>query len=79
MKKKVKDIVVDIILIAIVFAITDYLMLTVFESDNLWLEVGIYIVFYGIFFGSKSGIVYLIKKHKEIQNNNIPTESSDEK
>ena len=59
MKRKIIDIFIDIILIAVVFAITDFLMLNVINSDNLWLELGIYVVFYGIVFGSKKGIVYL--------------------
>ena len=65
MKKKIINIAVDIILIALVFAITDYLMLTVFESENLWLELGIYIVFYGCVFGAKSGILYLWRHRHE--------------
>ena len=65
--KKIVGIVIDIILIAIVFAITDHLMLNVINSDGLWLEVGIYIVFYGIVFGAKSGIMYLWKRSKKTE------------
>ena len=62
--RKIIDIAIDIILIAVVFAITDHLMLNVIKSESIWLELGIYIVFYGIVFGGKSGIVYLWKRSK---------------
>ena len=65
MKRKVINVLIDISLIAIVFAITDHLMLNVLKSENLWLEIGIYIVFYGIVFGTKSGILYLWKRAKK--------------
>ena len=62
MKKKIINMAIDIILIAIVFAVTDIMLLKVFHSENLWLELGIYIVMYGIVFGIKNGIKYLWKK-----------------
>ncbi len=62
MRKKILNIVIDILLIALVFGVTDIMMIKVFNSENLWLELGIYIVFYGIVFGGKSGIVYLWKR-----------------
>ncbi len=62
MKVKVINVVVDIISIALVFAVTDFMMLKVFHSINIWLELGCYLVFYGIVFGAKSGIKYLWKK-----------------
>lgn len=62
MKKKVLNIVIDVLLIAMVFGVTDIMMIKVFNSENLWFELGIYIVFYGIVFGGKSGIVYLWKR-----------------
>ncbi len=65
MKRKVIHILVDILLIAAVFAITDYFMLDVFKSRNLWLELGVYIVFYGILFGAKHGVVCLGKQFKK--------------
>ena len=65
MKRKIIDIVIDIVLIAVVFAITDYLMLNAIKSDNMWIEFGVYIVFYGILFGGKSGIMYLWKRTKK--------------
>ena len=68
--QKILSIVVDIILIAIVFAITDHLMIKVIQSENLWLELGIYIVLYAIVFGSKSGIMYLWKRHKRSKEEN---------
>ncbi len=57
--KKIINAVIDIILIAVVFAVTDIMLIKVFHSENLWLELGVYIVLYGIVFGAKKGIVYL--------------------
>ena len=62
MKKKILDIIVDIILIGIVFGVTDAVLLKVFRSESLWLELGIYIVFYAIAFGTKRGIIILCNK-----------------
>lgn len=62
MKKKIIDIIVDILLIGTVFSVTDIVMLKVFHSENIWLELGIYIVFYAIVFGSKRGIIILWKR-----------------
>ena len=62
MKKKILDIIVDIILIGIVFGVTDAVLLKVFRSESLWLELGIYIVFYAIAFGTKRGIIILWNK-----------------
>ena len=65
MKRKIMNTIVDILLIAVVFSVTDYAMIRVLRSENLWLELGIYIVLYGIVFGAKSGIVYLWKKNRQ--------------
>lgn len=59
MKKKIIDIIVDILLMGTIFSVTDIVMLKVFHSENIWLELGIYIVFYAVFFGSKRGIIIL--------------------
>ncbi len=59
MKKKIIDIIIDILLIMIVVSVTDFVSLKLFHSKNFWLEFGIYIVFYAIVFGSKRGIVIL--------------------
>lgn len=64
MKKKLINTVIDILLIAVVFAVTDVVMYSVLRSENLWLELGVYVVFYGIVFGAKSAIVYLWKRRK---------------
>lgn len=64
MKRKIFNIIIDIILFSVAFSVTDYLMINVLHSENLWLELGIYIVLYGIVFGTKSGIVHLWKKRK---------------
>ena len=72
MKKKIVNTAIDILLFAFVFAVTDRMMLKVFESENLWLELGIYIILYAIVFGAKSGIVYLwkhnVKKNDKEEN-----------
>lgn len=65
MKRKISNIIIDILLITVVFAATDGVMLHMLHSENLWLELGIYIVLYGIVFGAKSGIVYLWKCRKQ--------------
>ena len=61
MKKKILNIVIDILLFYIIFGVTDIIMIKVFNSKNFWLELGIYIIFYGIVFGGKNEIVYLWK------------------
>lgn len=65
MKRKVGNLIVDLLPITLVFAVTDSVMLYVLHSENLWLELGIYILLYGIVFSTKSGIVYLWKKAKQ--------------
>lgn len=66
MKKKIIDIIVDILLIMVVFAITDALVLNVFHPEKMWQELLLYIanyaVFYGIVFGSKHGLTVLWKR-----------------
>ena len=63
--KKIIGIAVDILLIAVVFAITDHLVLNVIKTESIWIELGIYVVFYGVVFGAKSGIMYLWKRSKK--------------
>ena len=58
MKNKILNFFIDILLIAIVFGITDVMMIKVFHSEKIWIELCVYIVLYGIFFGSK----YIITK-----------------
>ena len=57
--RKIIDIAIDIILIMIVFSATDHLMLKVIKSNSVWLELCIYLLFYAVVFGAKSGM----KKH----------------
>ena len=64
MKKKIMDIVVDIVLITGVFMATDGVVTHLLRSENIWLELGVYAVFYAIVFGAKAGIAYLWKKRK---------------
>ena len=63
--RKIIDIVIDVVLIAVVFAITDHLMLNIINSDSIWFELGIYLLFYAIVFGTKRGIKYLWKRSKK--------------
>lgn len=62
MKKKIISFIIDILLIGTVFSVTDIVLREVFHSENLWLELGIYIVFYAMVFGAKSGIGLLWKR-----------------
>lgn len=62
MKKKIVGIFVDILLFMAVFSATEYLLQHLFHSERLFLELVIYMVFYGIAFGAKSGIVALWKR-----------------
>ena len=52
-KKKIFNFIVDVLLIGIVFSITDAVSLKVFHSENFWLELGIYLVLYTVAFGTK--------------------------
>lgn len=61
--RKVIHIAIDVLLIALVFALTDILLLQVFHSESLWLELGIYTVLYGIVFGAKRGIILLWNRY----------------
>lgn len=75
MKKKMIGIIVDILLITAAFSATDIVLLRVFHSESLWLELGIYIVFYAIVFGAKKGIVilwnrFISKENKKGGNDN---------
>lgn len=64
MVKKTINFIIDIVLIAVVFAGTDLLMAKVFNSDNLFIEVLMYILFYAIAFGAKWLVCYLWRKSK---------------
>ena len=63
-KKRIVNAIVDVVLIAVVFGVTDILMLDIFCTESLWAELGIYLVLYAVVFGAKSGIVHLWKKRK---------------
>ena len=64
MKKKIIDMIVDIALITVAFMATDSVVNHLLHSENFWLELGVYAVFYAIVFGAKAGIVHLWKKRK---------------
>lgn len=59
MKKKIADFIIDVFLIGVIFTVTDTVMLNVFQSKSLLLEIGIYCVFYAVFFGLKQGVMSL--------------------
>ena len=59
MKKKIINFIVDILLITVAFAVTDILMVEVFHSDKMWLELLCYVVLYGILFGGKRAVAKL--------------------
>ena len=61
-KKKIFNFIVDVLLIGIVFSITDAVSLKVFHSESFWLELGIYLVLYTVAFGTKRGIIILWNK-----------------
>ena len=65
MRMKIINTAIDILLITVVFAVTDIVMRKVFCSEKLWLELVVYVLFYAVVFGAKSGILYLYKKHKQ--------------
>lgn len=53
MKRKIINAVIDILLITVAFALTDVLMIKVFHSEKMLLELLCYVVLYGILFGGK--------------------------
>ena len=57
MKNKIISIIADIVLIMIVFCITDTLRFKIFRTDNFWLELVIYIAVYCVVFLAKQFIV----------------------
>ncbi len=62
MRKKIINAIVDILLITFIFAVTDILMMKVFHSERMWIELLIYVVLYCIVFGSKWAIKNLWKR-----------------
>lgn len=59
MKKKILNAVIDVLLIAVAFAVTDILMIKAFHSESMLLELLCYVVLYGILFGGKWAVVKL--------------------
>lgn len=64
MRRKVINIIIDIVLITGVFALVDLLSLKVFHSESIWLDIGLYIVLYILVLGTKRGIITLWKRKK---------------
>ncbi len=62
MKNKIIGAVVDVLLIALAFFITDTVMFKVLCTEDMWIELGIYILSYAALFGIKWGIVTLWKR-----------------
>lgn len=65
MKRKTLNFIIDILLIALAISLADVIRLQVFHSENLWLELGIYVALYGVLFGSKQGIITLWNKRNK--------------
>ena len=59
MKKQIANFIIDVFLIAVILAVTDAVMLNVFQSGSLLLKLGISVVFYGVFFGMKRGVIIM--------------------
>lgn len=58
MKQKMGRIVTDIVFIAIVFALTDRIMIDVLKTDRIWPEVLVYLAIYA----ALSGVRWLIQR-----------------
>ena len=65
MKTRITNSIIDIILIAVALIGADYLMTNTIQSENFWLELGIYLVLYAVVFGSKRGIVNLWNRRRK--------------
>ena len=64
LKRKVINIIIDLVLVTGIFALVDILSIKVFRSESIWLHIGLYIMLYIAVFGVKSGIVVLLKRKK---------------
>ena len=62
MNKKIANFIIDIFLIGVIIAITDTVMLNVFQSKSLLLKIGVYCVFYAVIFGLKQVVMSLWKR-----------------
>lgn len=62
MKGKIIGIAVDVLLIALVFFLTDTVVIKWLRTENIWIELGIYLGFYATVYGIKAGIVFLWRK-----------------
>lgn len=65
MKKKILDIVVDLLLITVTFMLTDWAMLHVLHSEKFILEMFVYVVFYALLFGAKHLVLSAWEKHRK--------------
>lgn len=65
MKRKILNIIIDIILMGISLSVSDYITLNIIKSENFWVGMGVYLVFYGIVFGAKNGIIYLWRRKRK--------------
>lgn len=63
-KRKIINIIIDLVLITGIFTLVDILSIKVFRSESIWLHIGLYIMLYIAVFGVKSGIVVLLKRKK---------------
>ena len=66
MKMKFIDIIVDLILITIIFCLTDIITTHVIHNNIMWVDLGVYVLLYGMFFGLKKVITLLwVKNHHD--------------
>lgn len=66
MKMKFIDIIVDLILITIIFCLTDIITTHVIHNNSMWVDLGVYVLLYGMFFGLKKVITILwMKNHHD--------------
>ena len=68
-KKKIANLAVDLLLIMLVFMLTDWVMLRVLHSEKLLPEVLVYLVLYGVVFGAKRLLMVLWNKRKQNETN----------
>ena len=59
MRNKIIDFIVDVLLFVGVFSATDAALVNVFQSESIWLRIGLYMIFFAVVFGVKLGVVIL--------------------
>ena len=59
MKMKLINIIIDLILITIIFCLTDIITTHVIHNNSMWIDLGVYVLLYGVFFWLKKVITIL--------------------